>query len=445
MIYICYFDNKEIVIDNHITMHIIMLAMLISRYVNKKTLLFLSIIIVFFINTRVNNFVETIQKIRSLKCSNKTFHKILNNKSNVSFIIHSLFKKFNIDKIIIAALINTRASRHLLKEYVNADCENKIKARHYLLVAYKHNKKYFGDILLEALLGFNRSKKKLIIIPKNIHCLSCQHKKELIEAIDYSNSLSNSIKNLKALSQKNNKINYLFNNKKFINYLIGHLNSEFKKTGNLKIIIALLLDNQTSLDWLKAYLKKNSCHYIQAKKYLYRSIFKNNIKIACKLLEAGVLLDLKLDKNLLVAYYFYNISNPNFGMLDLLFSNGLSINSTLNHQTSLIFLLKKNIENLAIINFLIDNGININAKDSNSKTAFNYALKLNNPDIIHKLAISGAYANKRDQLKLFREAIKTKNIKLFSLFGGELYQDQLYLPDSQSYVYKTYLPNSFFL
>lgn len=431
--------------------------MLINNYINKVLLLFLSTTLVLFVNgqvnnkvtnkvaNKVNNFVRTIQKIRSLKCSNDTFRRILHNKTNTNFIINSLSKKFNIDKIIIAALINSRASRDLLKEYVNENCENKIKMRHYLLVAYKHNKQYFGDILLEALLGFNRLKKKEIIIPANVHCLSCKHKKELIEAIDYSGSLSNSIKNLKALAQKNNKINYLFNNKIFISYLIRYMNSEFRKTGNLKIIIALLLDSHVSLDWLREYLKKSSCNYIQAKRYLYRAILKNNVKITCKLLNAGVLLDLKLDKDFLVAYYFYNIRDPNFSMLDLLFGHGLSINSTLNNETSLIFLLKKKMENLATINFLLDNGININAQDFYGKTAFNYALKLNNPDIINILAVSGAYVSKKDQLKIFRQAVKTKNIKLFSLFGGELYNDQLYLPDSQSYTYHTYLPNSHFL
>lgn len=381
------------------------------------------------------NFTNAIQYINKLSCNNKKFNQILNTKKYVKIIINRLARKYKnekIDTVIAAALINTPASLEVLHDNIISNCSLKIKARHYLLTSYKHKKNSFADKLLTALLGHKIEKNK-VIIPENIRCLSCSSKKELIKAIDFSRSISDSIINLRYLYDNDPDIKYLLDKEQFIDYIIKYLNKHFKKTHDLTIIIALLLDTKISHSWLKAYLKSENCHYIKAKKYLYRSILKHNTKIACRLFNDGVMLNLKIDKKFLTAYFFNTISKSNFNLLKLLLKNGLSINKKINKETALTWLLKNKFNNYKAVKFLIKNNIDINYINSSKKSALDYAIELNAPKIIRILAMYGANATAFQQNLIFNEAIRTRNSDLFNLFGGIVKNESLYLPNSIEY------------
>lgn len=402
----------------------------------KFFVLFISIVSFYNCSAKDKSFAESIVTINKQACFDKEFYNKLNTRDYANKFINNLvnkYKKEHIDFIIASTLINTPAAFELLYDHIEHNCQEKQKARHYLLIAFKHKKEFFANRLLSALVGHKVEKNK-INYPKSVTCLSCNEKRALIEALDYSKSLVNSLESIRELNRSNPNISHALSKEEIIDFLITHLNKHFKKRQDLSIVISLLIDTKASLDWLKKHLKKDICHYNQAKKYLYRSILKNKLPIACKLFNAGVILEQKKDRLFLKSILFKNILNPDYNLLKLLLKNGLSVNAKLDKQTALIFLLKSKHNNYKAAKFLIRNNIDINYKDKLGKTAFDYALELGDTKIINLLAIYGANITEEQKNLIFSKGLSTKDNNLIGLFGGYVKDNSLYLPEGPEYL-----------
>lgn len=156
----------------------------------------------------------------------------------------------------------------------------------------------------------------------------------------------------------------------------------------------LAINEQASNDAVKYLLsiKGNEVNKIthDQRTYIFWAAYKGNIELMEYLISKGAKTNLHDDKGYSILNFAASTGQTNLKVYDLCIAKGINPKKDLDLEgANALLLAAPHDKDFILINYFISKGLSINSTDSNGNTAFNYAARVGNIDILKALIDKG--------------------------------------------------------
>ncbi|MFC3562705.1 ankyrin repeat domain-containing protein [Pedobacter jamesrossensis] len=154
--------------------------------------------------------------------------------------------------------------------------------------------------------------------------------------------------------------------------------------------------------------------------YLIWAAARGNVPVMEYLLKNGAKTDVQDSHGYSALTFAANAAQPNTKVYDLLIEKGVDLKKDLNHDGANALLIAiPNDKDFVLTNYFVSKGLDINSKDANGNTAFNYVAKSGNIELMNNLIQKGVKYNDNAMLMAAQGGRGTSNsLEVFKYLEG---------------------------